>query len=180
MAKPTRKPRAHIKGHGENKHPSVGFDVLFNRALKLRDQGRRLASLAIFNRLIESYPTKPAVWGMRGHVLDLLGRTAEALASFREAVWLSPSSDVASRALFHALIKVGRVDDAFLEAARYLNGRESAEYHTLMSELLNRELRKTRIGVKTDVAVAGRLLREEMLAAGRTLFPSTRKTLVQM
>ncbi len=155
--------------------PAGSYRTLFDRALKLRDTGKLRASLRIFDHLIGRYPNKPSVWGMRGAVLRLLDRKAEAMVSFREASWLSPRSELASLGLFHGLISLGRVEDAFLEAERFLGVEMSPEYSRLVAELLGHPLRATPEERGADIRRAGGLLESEMSAKGLAVF-SSRKT----
>lgn len=110
----------------------------FEEAVRLRDAGRfdeALVTLAVLQNA--SDPTTRGVgWGEAGAILFFdLGRVDEAIEALTKSVALAPRAELPSLYLFHALWKVGRVDDAFDEARRLLRQRPSDEYRRLMREI---------------------------------------------
>ncbi len=109
---------------------------LFDRALRLRDNGDLDGALALLQQLVAT----PSSTDLRSHahaqlqlgnVLAKLGRHADAVAAFRAATDTAPRMELASLALFHALDRVGEHDEALCEAFRLLTIRESTGYREL-------------------------------------------------
>lgn len=75
---------------------------------------KKKTSKSLFSELAQSY--------------DALGRPYDAIWAFREAVKLDPTDELISIALFHRLLGIGEVDEAFEEAKRLVSLRYSDLY----------------------------------------------------
>lgn len=60
------------------------------KALALARNGDFAAALELYDGLTTEKPDSPSLWQSRGHVLKTLGRTADSLASYRQAIILDP------------------------------------------------------------------------------------------
>ncbi len=107
----------------------------FDRALRLRDEGRTDEAEAILSALAEEHPAVAAVHGMLGDLQERLGKRAEAAESYRRATELSPGSELASISLFHLLYEQGDLDRAFEEMRRFRRRGPSQEYDQLIRDL---------------------------------------------
>ena len=73
---------------------------------------------------------------MLGHVQWKLVGLANAIESFKTAVQLAPTLELASLGLFHALWEAGRRDDAFEEMKRFVRlAGPSTEYGEILKGL---------------------------------------------
>ena len=115
----------------------------FNEALKRRDEGDYPGAIAMLRELAEKRPTDAAIVGMLAGLEVCVDDFANAVEHGRRAVQLSPSSELASTALFHALFGAEDIEGAFAELARFRRLTESAEYEQILSELESDTLRDT-------------------------------------
>lgn len=112
---------------------------LFNRALQLRDIGRYDEAAGLLIEVLnDGTISEVATLGVLGHIYFLKEDWPEALTCLEKVVTLSPRSELASLNLFHTLIKLERVDDAFEEAKRFLSIGDSKEYQRLFKEINER------------------------------------------
>jgi predicted Zn-dependent protease len=108
----------------------------FEEALRLRDAGTMAEAEAILSRLARQRPDVAAVFGVLGDVQEEQGKMVEAEASYRRATELSPTSELSSISLFHALYALGNRDGAFEEMRRFRTRRPSSpEYDQLIRDL---------------------------------------------
>lgn len=105
----------------------------FDEALRLRDAGRLAEAEAALTGLQLRRPDVAAIPGMLGDVQERLGKLAEAAHSYRRATELSPSSELGSISLFHALMQQGDRDAAFEELRRFRARGPSAEYDRILA-----------------------------------------------
>src|SRR4029078_7851818 len=61
------------------------------RAQQLIEKGRYREALAIFARVLRDSLRQPQVWVHYGNMLKTLGRTADAIIAYREAIALRPA-----------------------------------------------------------------------------------------
>lgn len=107
------------------------IEVPFNRALELRTEGKLGEAISILAKLAETHPIA-AVFGVMGDIHRQAGDIHNAIACFKQAVSLSPRSELASLNLFHSLLENRSVDDAITEMKRYLSVSRSEEYNRLL------------------------------------------------
>ena len=108
----------------------------FNEALRLfHEEGRAKEALEILSRIAELHPNFPAVFGVMGGIYKLTGDLRNAARYFRRVIELNPKSELASRGLFMSLYRVGRKDEAWAEARRFLSIAESKEYVRMIHEI---------------------------------------------
>ena len=108
----------------------------FDRALGLRDAGEVDTALKILAELAAKRPDLAYVVGMLASVQFQAGYLDASAASASRAVQLSPSSEMASRCLFHSLYDLGRYDEAFAEVARFRSNKQSDEYEITLCEIV--------------------------------------------
>jgi outer membrane protein assembly factor BamD (BamD/ComL family) len=108
----------------------------FSEASKLWKEKKLPQAIKIFKGLDGEFPNQPAILGMLGAIYYSTRNYAAALGYFEKVTKLNPRSELASRALFHALIEHERNADALAEARRFirLNGL-TKEYALIMEEL---------------------------------------------
>ena len=108
----------------------------FRHATSLRDAGRLVDARSVLERLSQRYPREFGVWLVLGGVQFELDDFTAAEQSLCIATDLRPASELASLTLFHTLVRLGRVPEAFGEMRRFLALRpESREYELLREEL---------------------------------------------
>jgi choline-sulfatase len=81
-------------------------------AFRLQREGHDAEALAHFDRILAQDPDMVDVWDVRSKVLFRMGRTAESIASGKEALRRSPSSTHLAVDLANALLLTGSLDDA--------------------------------------------------------------------
>jgi arylsulfatase A-like enzyme/Flp pilus assembly protein TadD len=81
-------------------------------AFRLQREGHDAEALAGFDRILAQDPDMIDVWDVRSKVLFRMGRTAESIASGKEALRRSPSSTHLAVDLANALLLTGSLDDA--------------------------------------------------------------------
>jgi tetratricopeptide (TPR) repeat protein len=132
-------PRGEIKGsksrtdRREQGNPEVD-KVTFDLALDLNRVGEHWQAISLLTVLERTGFQRKAVIGTLGAILFYdLGEVEEALPYLQEAVFLSPYSELASLALFHARIDKGETERAFDEARRFLSLAGSEEYRRVLT-----------------------------------------------
>jgi predicted Zn-dependent protease len=110
-------------------------DARFELAMELYRQDRISEAEQLLWKLREENPTNAAVAGVLGTILWTEHKFKEALPLYQWLVMRSPHSEKASVGYFHTLWGLGRYDDAFDEARRYLKSYTSDEYALLMQEI---------------------------------------------
>jgi tetratricopeptide (TPR) repeat protein len=88
---------------------------------KLRDQGEVDAAKRAFAELTARFPDYWRAWVALGAIWNDEAAYDAASRCFRRAAELRPSSEETSLALFHSLVSAGQVDDAIVEARRFLD-----------------------------------------------------------
>ncbi|MEL6339066.1 MAG: tetratricopeptide repeat protein [Myxococcota bacterium] len=111
------------------------FAALIQEAMDLRNAGSLLESLELLKYLVQRVPRQKTVVGLLALVLQDLDRTEEAARYFKLSTELSPDSEISSLGLFHCLLSLGNLDEAFDEMRRFLANNESEEYLLLLKEL---------------------------------------------
>jgi tetratricopeptide (TPR) repeat protein len=114
------------------------FVAVFNEALQLRNEGSCEAAVQLLYSLLDTAPHQSAVVGMLGLTLYYdVGDAERALPFLRKSVTMSPDSERASLGLFHALLAVDQIDEAFAEARRYLSANTSEAYEEFLKDINN-------------------------------------------
>jgi predicted Zn-dependent protease len=112
------------------------FRSRFEEAIRLRDDGLLEEADSILLDLERQEPSNPAVSLVRAGILFGMNDFDGARVLFSRIVGSKPTSELASRGLFHSLWKLGRHDEAFAEMKRFLQIAESKEYRRLLSEII--------------------------------------------
>ena len=81
-------------------------------AMDALDHGRPTEALRHSDAAIETRPAEGLAWALRGEALRRLARLPEALAAYRRALSLDPSSDATRTGLGRTLLALGRADEA--------------------------------------------------------------------
>lgn len=81
-------------------------------AFRMQREGRDAEALAAFDRILAQDPEIIDVWDVRSKLLFRMGRTAESIASAKEALRRSPASTHLAIDLANALLIAGDVEDA--------------------------------------------------------------------
>ena len=100
-------------------------------AFRLQRDGRDAEALAKFDRILEQDPDMIDAWDVRSKLLFRIGRTAESIASGKEALRRSPSSTHLAIDLANALLIAGDLDDAQRHAELALNADASRAHEIL-------------------------------------------------
>ena len=69
----------------------MGYDLLFQQAIKLHEQGRLDEAENIYRQILETAPTNPDVLNLLGLIAQAKGRHAQAVELFYQAVKNAPS-----------------------------------------------------------------------------------------
>lgn len=101
-----------MKQHQKNLSKLHEEEDVFNRALRLRDDGQLEEASEILLDLAERHPDVAAPAGVLGGIYAQLGRSDDAANCFRRAVEINPRSELANRGLFHALWNLGEESEA--------------------------------------------------------------------
>ncbi len=99
-------------------------------------KGKHADAIAVLTLLVERHPDRGAVWGSLGKAYFEAGDFPAAAEAFGRTTVLSPSSELASLGLFHSLWKTGAGAAALVEMKRFLSVAPSAEYATLLCDLV--------------------------------------------
>ena len=107
------------------------FEHKFNAASQARDRDAPDEGIGLIEELLLSGQDRPVVLGtMFSYEKDDAVRPEPVL---RESVALSPRSEMASIALFHPLVRLGRLAEA--ERFLVLEAQDSEEYRRLLTEI---------------------------------------------
>ena len=140
-----------------------------NHAKSLALSGRREEAVRVFDAVCARHPQSLEALGGRAHLLDVLGRPAEALSSLtpaRELFWSEPSFLL----LYHSLgYRAGREEEAHLALARLLELQREGREVPLWTLNLNEVLEEFRARRRAHEERNLELLRGRIpwLAAGR-------------
>jgi predicted Zn-dependent protease len=126
-------PSANLKARS-TRDPS--FAARFNTALKLRSRKNYEQAKELLLDLADENADSASVFGILGDVYWRLGSLPEAIQCFRRAVELSPTSELASLGLFHALWEAGQYRQAREEMKRFVSTSHSPEYARILGELI--------------------------------------------
>lgn len=116
--------------------PDEEFTNEFDRAMELKIGGAAESAVEILFRLLDTGLHRPAVVGELGGILYYeLRDPVRALPFVQQSVVLSPHSELASLGLFHVLLALDRVDEAFDEMRRYLKDHTSEAYEEFLRDV---------------------------------------------
>ena len=88
------------------------FEELFERAMRLSDQGRDIEALEAFRAAARLSPDHPYVHFNIGRLLESHGLLSEAAVAYRRAVELAPGERPLQFALGESLYRAGRITEA--------------------------------------------------------------------
>jgi tetratricopeptide (TPR) repeat protein len=112
------------------------LELQFEEATSLRKAGDFRGAKRILERLARERPDAFPVFLILGDVETDLENYEAAEKAFATAIALKPRSELASTAMFFALGRLGRDDDAFAEMHRFLALRpNSKQYKAILDEL---------------------------------------------
>ncbi|HEV7921444.1 MAG TPA: tetratricopeptide repeat protein [Thermoanaerobaculia bacterium] len=112
------------------------LESAFQTATAFRDAGDLHSAKELLERLAREHPDAFPVWLVLGSIEKKLENYEAAEKAFRTAVALDPRSELASVALFFALARQRRDDEAFDEARRFLTLRpDSKRYQEILDEI---------------------------------------------
>jgi choline-sulfatase len=100
-------------------------------AFRLQREGHDAEALAKFDRILAQDPDMIDVWDVRSKLLFRMGRTAESIASAKEALRRSPSSTHLAIDLANALLIAGDAEDARRHAELALKSDPSRAHEIL-------------------------------------------------
>ena len=126
-----------VRGRGEVLSEHQEFR--FNRALARWHEGDSETAIRILTELVAEAPEFGPARMMLGAYLADAGFPEDALLHLRQASELGPKSELASRALFHALYDLERREDAAAVLRKYLAVSDSSDLSDVLSEI-EREL----------------------------------------
>jgi hypothetical protein len=121
--------------------PTDDPECAWEEAQALRQRGEHGAALALLLPLQSVFEQRAGFWLVLGDLLEEVHGPGVAVASYRKAVDLAPTNELASRSLFHALWNVGRAGDEEAEAAalaeirRFTSLAHSDWYDKIVAEL---------------------------------------------
>ena len=121
-----------------NKKKRELHDELFNEAIKFRDAEKFELAVENLSRILNDNPeprTANAAYGVLGHVFMCMNDYVKSAECFQKVVKDAPFSELASLGLFHSLIDLGKIYEAFKEMQRYLKLSESDEYLQLLTDM---------------------------------------------
>lgn len=107
----------------------------FKQAVALKENGNLNEAKTLLLQLHEGCPEYVQVLAVLGHVYMKLNQQEDAIIYFKKAINLRPTMEAVSVGLFHCLLKLDRVDDAFNEMRRFLSLSESKEYTQLLADI---------------------------------------------
>ncbi|MBS2019517.1 MAG: hypothetical protein JST00_42035 [Deltaproteobacteria bacterium] len=113
---------------------------IFDQALDLRNAEDLVGALVLIEELATRHPTHPSIIGVLAALLWQVGNIERCVQFARVSVGLSPTSELASLTLVHALRSSNREDSALEEVSRFRSIRPSAEYDRLLGEWENETL----------------------------------------
>jgi len=110
----------------------------FDEALDARHQGNTAAAITLCYKLLDKLTSldKRLLVGVHnelGYIYSCREDYDNAAAHFRKSTEVSPLSETASLGLFHSLFREEHVQEALLEAVRFLSLRDSGEYRSMFT-----------------------------------------------
>jgi tetratricopeptide (TPR) repeat protein len=118
-----------------SRNSNNGLRTHLNRAIRLDQQGDRVAAIAMLEELSHKHPDAAAPPGYLAKIYFNLDDWPNAEKWFRQATQRNPKSELASVGLFHSLWNQGKGIPATQEMQRFLKVADSAEYATLLHDL---------------------------------------------
>lgn len=110
-------------------------EVIFDEAIKLRDQGDFEGALNLLEQILSNDTRQPAVLAVTAHMSYELGKMEKAIELFRQLIQAKPKLQMASLGLFHSLWKTGRYDEAFEEMKRFQSIAYCEDYEEIVREI---------------------------------------------
>ena len=111
------------------------LNAQLRRARALRESGDLEAAAVAFELLLREFPDKKAALLVAGHFEWSYGSVEKARLIFLRATELFPASETASIALCHVSWTLGRNDEGFEEAKRFVSKYPTRLYDDLLAEL---------------------------------------------
>jgi tetratricopeptide (TPR) repeat protein len=116
------------------------IDEALEAGERLCDEERYDEAIAVFEAFlrdrVESSSRLALIHAKLGNILlNYLGRPEAAEKHFRKSTEFSPSSELASLGLYHALVQQQKVSEAVTEMRRLLKLRPSPEYERLVADI---------------------------------------------
>jgi arylsulfatase A-like enzyme/Flp pilus assembly protein TadD len=127
-------------------------------AFALQRAGQDAEALAKFDQILKNDPDIIDVWDVRAKILFRMGRTAESIASAKEALRRSPTSTHLAIDLANALLLAGELDDAARHADLAVKNDPARANEVLARVAL----------LRGDIATAEREARTAVSAGGET------------
>jgi len=115
--------------------PNEEFKSKLDQAIALKNQERYGEAARILEDLRKTNPRSASVHGLLGYAQWEQGDLASAVHSFKNAVELSPQSELASLGLFHTLLESGDKQGAIREMNRFRRMAASKEYDAIAEKL---------------------------------------------
>jgi tetratricopeptide (TPR) repeat protein len=115
------------------------IDILFDRAIQLRNSGHNKEAIAVCIEATTLYPEDPGIAGfftIMGGMYRDLEDFENACLSFRKATLLKPANELASLGLYLSFCDLGKYSEAIQELKRYLDEYPANNYKTTLEELL--------------------------------------------
>jgi tetratricopeptide (TPR) repeat protein len=127
-----------------------GFEegVILQRKQIYLNQNRLKEAMAEVDLLIEHYPEETKYLGMKGHILNMMGKTEEALAIYNKIIKLDPEDGKVHLALSTLYLSIDNVDLAYQEELIAFNNPKLSIDHKISSLL--RYLKKPNWGKKEE------------------------------
>ncbi len=107
----------------------------YNKSIALWRAGLLGEAIEGLLELSQTHPKLATIFGVMGAIHREAGDWDKAVECFQRTVQLSPKSELASRGLFHTLMKLGRKDEAYNETRRFLSVSKSEEYEHLIKDI---------------------------------------------
>jgi chemotaxis protein methyltransferase CheR len=109
----------------------LGLQELIVRAARDLAENRIAEAGRDIEQILESDPSDPAAYALEGFLHDLSGRTDDAVASYRAALYLDPALFQVRVLLADCLLRLGRLDLARHQYREVLTHLESGRERTL-------------------------------------------------
>ena len=134
----------------------------FDRALEARDRGERARAIELLLEVCDHLEARDTRLATHSHLQlsnlnKLEGDSESRLRHAIVAAQISPRFELASVALFHAMLGVGRTEDAMREMVRYVSAKDSPMYRELLGVGYSLELPMAELELAVE---ARKLLRE--------------------
>lgn len=115
-------------------HSSEDPEVLVDRAIVARNDGRLEEAVSILESIVSNVPGNAVAQTVLGGIYWDQERSVDALRCFTCAIEANPTLEMASLPIFHIYMEMDEVDKAFAEMRRFLSLAESQEYQRLIYE----------------------------------------------